>query len=120
MDKCAFCDKDIYIQVERNLMPVLAPTTYEAALRDELINITGKAYVLFPKSYCPVCGAKIHKDMIEHEIISSLRDQARDKEALANGDTDSIFAYDAKILHEAANLLEKLVVRDTTCTKAKK
>ena len=54
--KCAFCDKDIYIQVERNLMPVLAPTTYEAALRDELINRTGKVYALLPKRYCPVCG----------------------------------------------------------------
>lgn len=55
--KCAFCDKDIYIQVERNLMPVLAPLTYEGALRDELINRTGKAYALLPKRYCPMCGA---------------------------------------------------------------
>ena len=42
------------------------------------------------------------------EIIRSLRDQARDKEALANGDADSIFAQDAKALREAADLLEKL------------
>lgn len=42
------------------------------------------------------------------EIIRSLRDQARDKEALANGDADSIFAQDAEALREAADLLEKL------------
>ena len=42
------------------------------------------------------------------EIIRSLRDQARDKEALANGDADSIFAQDAEALCEAITLLEKL------------
>lgn len=42
------------------------------------------------------------------QIINSLRDQAHDKEALANGDADSIFAQDAKALREAADLLEKL------------
>ena len=42
------------------------------------------------------------------EIIRSLRDQARDKEALANGDADSIFAQDAEALRDAADLLEKL------------
>ena len=42
------------------------------------------------------------------EIIRSLRDQARDKEALANGDADSIFAQDAEAVREAADLLEKL------------
>lgn len=41
-------------------------------------------------------------------IINSLRDQARDKEMLANGEVDSIFAQDANVLYEAANLLEKL------------
>lgn len=55
-NKCAFCDRDIYIQVEQVLKPVLAPLTYEDVLRDELINRTGKAYVLLPKRYCPVCG----------------------------------------------------------------
>lgn len=43
------------------------------------------------------------------EIIRSLRDQARDKEALANGDADSIFAQDAKALCKAIDLLEKLI-----------
>lgn len=42
------------------------------------------------------------------QIINSLRDQAHDKEAFANGDADSIFAQDAKALREAADLLEKL------------
>ena len=42
------------------------------------------------------------------EIINSLRDQARDKAVLANGDEASIFTQDAKALREAADLLEKL------------
>ena len=42
-------------------------------------------------------------------IINSLRDQARDKDALANGDADSIFAQDAKALCKAIDLLEKLI-----------
>lgn len=42
------------------------------------------------------------------EIINSLSDQARDKEALANSDADSIFEQDAKALCEAIALLEKL------------
>lgn len=57
--KCSFCDRDIYIKVDQVLMPVLAPLTYEGALRDELINKTGKTYVLLPKRYCPVCGAEV-------------------------------------------------------------
>lgn len=60
--KCPFCDRDIFIQVEQVFMPVLAPLTYEGALRDELINKTGKAYELLPKRYCPVCGAKLDKE----------------------------------------------------------
>lgn len=57
--KCAFCDRDIFIQVEQYLAPTLAPLTYEQALRDELVNITGKAYKLLPKRYCPMCGRKM-------------------------------------------------------------
>ena len=57
--KCAFCDRDIFIQVEQYLAPASASLTYEQALRDELVNITGKAYKLLPKRYCPVCGAKM-------------------------------------------------------------
>lgn len=64
--KCAFCDRDIFIQVEQYLAPILAPLTYEQALRDELVNITGKAYKLLPKRYCPVCGAKM-KEGKSHE-----------------------------------------------------
>lgn len=44
------------------------------------------------------------------EIINSLRDQARDKAVLANGDEASIFAQDAKTLCKAIDLLEKLTV----------
>ena len=44
--------------------------------------------------------------MTKSEIIKSLEDQARDKEALANGDADSIFAHDAQVLLEAAELLQ--------------
>ena len=38
-----------------------------------------------------------------HEIICSLRDQARDKEALANGDADSIFAVSYTHLDKRAS-----------------
>ena len=43
--------------------------------------------------------------MTRLEIINSLKDQARDKESLANGDADSVFAHDARVLLEAAKLL---------------
>ena len=43
--------------------------------------------------------------MTKAEIISSLLAQARDKDALANGEADSIFADDARALREAAELL---------------
>ena len=46
--------------------------------------------------------------MTVHEIIDSLEEQARDKERLADGDQDSIFAYDADVLREAARLLKEL------------
>ena len=44
--------------------------------------------------------------MTKAEIIASLLDQARDKDALANGEADSIFADDARALREAAELLK--------------
>ena len=58
-EKCEFCGRDIYIKVDQVLRFATAPLTYEEALRDELINITGKTYALLPKRYCPVCGAKM-------------------------------------------------------------
>lgn len=45
--------------------------------------------------------------MTKAEIIASLKDQARDKDILANGDKDSIFTRDAQALREAAEMLEK-------------
>ena len=60
-----------------------------------------------PDKILSVLRERVMKKPIQ-EIIRSLRDQARDKEALANGDADSIFAQDAKALREAADLLEKL------------
>lgn len=49
--------------------------------------------------------------MTKTEIINSLRDQAKDKETLANGDADSIFTHDALALLEAAEMLEKLTAK---------
>lgn len=43
--------------------------------------------------------------MTKAEIIASLLDQARDKDALANGDPNSIFTFDANVLREAALML---------------
>ncbi len=45
------------------------------------------------------------------EIIASLLDQARDKDALAGGDQDSVFTSDALALREAAWML-RLHVHD--------
>ena len=46
------------------------------------------------------------------EIINSLEDQARDKDALVPADEpDSIFVHDATALRAAAKLLKKLEVR---------
>lgn len=45
--------------------------------------------------------------MTKAEIIVSLKDQARDKDILANGEKDSIFTCDAQALREAAEMLEK-------------
>ena len=44
--------------------------------------------------------------MTRDEIISSLLDQAQDKDCLANNDETSIFTEDAKVLREAADLLK--------------
>ena len=45
--------------------------------------------------------------MTKTEIIASLKDQAKDKDILANGEKDSIFTRDAQALREAADMLEK-------------
>lgn len=42
--------------------------------------------------------------MTMQEIVDSLEDQARDKDALADG-PDSIFAQDAKVLRAAVDIL---------------
>lgn len=42
------------------------------------------------------------------EIITSLLEQARDKDTLANGEADSVFADDARALREAAELLKSV------------
>lgn len=43
--------------------------------------------------------------MTREDIITSLKDQARDKDNLAGGDPDSIFTHDAAVLREAADAL---------------
>ena len=45
--------------------------------------------------------------MMKAEIIASLKDQAKDKDILANGEKNSIFTRDAQALREAADMLEK-------------
>jgi len=45
--------------------------------------------------------------MTREEIIRSLENQARDKDRLAGGDPESIFARDANVLREAVRLLQK-------------
>lgn len=45
--------------------------------------------------------------MTKAEILASLKDQAKDKDILANGEKDSIFTRDAQALREAAEMLKK-------------
>lgn len=52
--------------------------------------------------------------MTKAEIIASLKDQAKDKDILANGEKDSIFTRDAQALREAAEMLEKSEVVNGT------
>ncbi len=46
--------------------------------------------------------------MTTQDIKNGLLDQARDKEALTNHDSTSIFAHDAQVLKEAAKHIEEL------------
>lgn len=50
------------------------------------------------------------------EIIASLLEQARDKDALAGDDKDDIFTYDALALREAAAMLSKRVQNSAELT----
>lgn len=43
--------------------------------------------------------------MTKAEIIAYLKDQARYKDILANGEKDSIFTHDAQAMREAAEML---------------
>lgn len=43
------------------------------------------------------------------DVIASLKDQLADKLSLANGDDDSIFAYDAKMLEDAISYLKDML-----------
>lgn len=52
--------------------------------------------------------------MTKAEILASLKDQAKDKDILANGEKDSIFTRDAQALREAAEMLEKSEVVNGT------
>lgn len=64
-----------------------------------------------PTAYCPACGADMSKrDILNNstreEIISSLVDQANDKEQQANNDEYLIFYNDAEYLRAAINMLK--------------
>jgi endogenous inhibitor of DNA gyrase (YacG/DUF329 family) len=64
MDKlkaCPFCGKPLYIKIKRYTKPLLAPLTPAAALRDELIDITGEDYVPIQAVYCPICGHPLNR-----------------------------------------------------------
>lgn len=49
------------------------------------------------------------------EIIAALLEQARDKDTLANGDPNSIFASDALVLRAAALMLFAVVWHPQPC-----
>lgn len=52
------------------------------------------------------------KRMSIDEIRAALLDMAKDREAMVNGETDSIWAHDAQALYEAAELIDNSVPRD--------
>ena len=56
---CNFCNADIFIKTISYSMPILAPATEVEALRQEIQNKTGETFVILPKRYCPMCGAKL-------------------------------------------------------------
>ena len=60
LKSCPFCGKPLYIKIKRYTKPLLAPLTPAAALRDELIDITGEDYVPIKAEYCPVCGKPLN------------------------------------------------------------
>lgn len=59
MSKCPWCDVPIYVRVQCNMMPLLAPLTPVQELEYELINKTGRSYEQLPKQFCPACGRKL-------------------------------------------------------------
>ena len=61
LKSCPFCGKPLYIKIKRYTKPLLAPLTPAAALRDELIDITGEDYVPIKAEYCPVCGKPLNR-----------------------------------------------------------
>lgn len=56
---CDYCNMPLYIKVQQLTRPVLAPLTRADALMDEYTNITGTAFVLLEKRFCPMCGAEM-------------------------------------------------------------
>lgn len=52
------------------------------------------------------------KRMTIDEIRAALLDMAKDREAMINGEMDSIWAHDAQALYEAAELIDNSVPRD--------
>ena len=58
---CNFCNTDIFIKTIQYSMPMLAPATEVEALRQKIQNMTGEAFVILPKRYCPMCGAKLEE-----------------------------------------------------------
>lgn len=72
---CDFCKTKLYIKVVQHTLPLLAPTTREEELRQELLNMTGEAYVLIEAKFCPICGAAIPEEMTqdEHKIVRNRR-----------------------------------------------
>lgn len=56
---CNFCNADIFIKTVQCSKPILAPATEVAALRQKIQDMTGETFVILPKRYCPMCGAKL-------------------------------------------------------------
>ena len=56
---CNFCNADIFIKTIQYSKPILAPASEVGVLRQKIQDMTGEAFVILPKRYCPMCGAKL-------------------------------------------------------------
>lgn len=61
-DGCNFCNVPLYIEVQQNIKPVLAPLTPAEAAWDEWVSKSGRNFALLVHRFCPICGREVRSD----------------------------------------------------------